>query len=125
MTNWDKYPSFSAAEMACKCGCGQADMDDNFMSMLQGLRNAVGPIPVTSGYRCEEYNKSISGGPAHPAGMAVDVAVSRASAYRMLKTAFLYGFSGIGIQQKGDGRFLHLDTLKNSPTAPRPTIWSY
>jgi zinc D-Ala-D-Ala carboxypeptidase len=31
------------------------------------------------------------------------------------------GFTGIGVQQKGTGRFLHLDTLENL----RPTVWSY
>ena len=28
-------------------------------------------------------------------------------------------------QQKGSGRFIHLDTLENSEERPRPTVWSY
>jgi hypothetical protein len=31
------------------------------------------------------------------------------------------GFTGIGVQQKGTGRFLHLDTLEGDL---RPTVWS-
>jgi len=32
------------------------------------------------------------------------------------------GFTGIGVQQKGTGRFPHLDTLEEPP---RPNVWSY
>ena len=38
---------------------------------------------------------------------------------------FLVGFTGIGVNQKGGARFLHLDTIESSPARPRPTIWSY
>jgi hypothetical protein len=48
--------------------------------------------------------------------------VNRADAYRLAKLAFDHGFTGIGINQKGGGRFIHVDDLAD---APRPTIWSY
>ena len=32
-------PNFSKSEMACCCGCGIFEMDDEFMRMLQELRN--------------------------------------------------------------------------------------
>jgi hypothetical protein len=32
------------------------------------------------------------------------------------------GFTGIGVQQKGSRRFIHLDVLQNPP---RPNVWSY
>lgn len=35
------------------------------------------------------------------------------------------GFTGIGIKQHGDNRFIHLDDLREPDHAPRPTIWTY
>ena len=42
-------PNFSKSEMACRFGCGIYEMDDEFMRMLQELRNEMnGPLRVTS-----------------------------------------------------------------------------
>jgi hypothetical protein len=35
------------------------------------------------------------------------------------------GFTGIGIAQKGEGRYVHLDDLPSVEGQPRPTLWSY
>jgi len=43
----------------------------------------------------------------------------------VLREALILGFTGIGINQKGTGRFLHLDLLPNLLLHPRPTVWSY
>jgi hypothetical protein len=43
----------------------------------------------------------------------------------VLKLALEAGFTGIGVAQKGSGRFMHLDDLLNDEGQPRPTIWSY
>ena len=53
------------------------------------------------------------------------ILIDRENAYNLLKIAFTVGFTGIGVNQKGGARFLHLDTIDNSPNRPRPTIWSY
>lgn len=125
MINWDTYPNFSEKELACKC-CGRADMSPDFMLTLQALRSAAAmPLAVTSGYRCVEHNTVVGGGPAHVLGRAVDIAISRGDAYHVLKLALLHGFTGIGIKQHGDLRFLHLDNLTDREAVPRPTIWSY
>jgi hypothetical protein len=42
-----------------------------------------------------------------------------------MRLALAKGFTGIGVQQKGGGRFIHLDNLPNGPGQPRPTVWSY
>ena len=34
-------------------------------------------------------------------------------------------FTGVGINQKGSSRFIHLDQLHEKDGYPRPTIWSY
>jgi zinc D-Ala-D-Ala carboxypeptidase len=119
---------FSDKEMACQ-HCGALKTDPDFMDALDSLREAYGkPLIVTSGYRCPEHpieaKKARAG--AHTTGKAVDLAVDRGDAYELLKLAIATGkFTGIGIQQKGSGRFIHLDICEEPEMSPRPTIWSY
>ena len=49
-------PNFSRSEMACRCGCGHDKMDQEFLRMLQALMDEIGPMPVTSGFRCDAHN---------------------------------------------------------------------
>mgnify|MGYP000462107122 CR=1 FL=1 len=122
--DWSVYPNFSEAEFKCK-HCGEVEMRPHFMAKLQQLRNAFGkPMVITSGYRCKyhpvESRKSEPG--VHAKGIACDVAVQGTDAYELLRLAFAHGFTGIGVQQKGGGRFIHLDTWQEPP---RPNVWSY
>lgn len=123
------YRYFTDDELRCKCGCGQQRMQPDFMRKMDELRAKVGfPLPLTSAYRCSNYNAKVSStGPngPHTSGRAVDIAVDRKQAYILLYEAMLMGFTGIGIQQKGNGRFIHLDDLTEPVHRPRPTIWSY
>ena len=122
--DWKLYPNFSASEFACS-HCGKNEMTPEFLSKLQALRMAYGaPMRITSGYRCPEHPieaKKIKPG-AHASGCACDVAVDGQQAHKLLKLAFELGFTGIGVNQKTSGRFIHLDTLAE---APRPNVWSY
>jgi zinc D-Ala-D-Ala carboxypeptidase len=120
---------FTRAELECKCGCGRADIEPAFMEKLKDLRITYNrPIFINSGYRCPDYNERVSftgrTGP-HTIG-AVDISVSGKDAHRLLHMAFLVGFTGIGVKQKGSmaGRFIHLDnlTIHNNP---RPGVWTY
>jgi|TARA_R100000455_G_C6268953_1_gene124521 uncharacterized protein YcbK (DUF882 family) len=127
MIDWDTSAYFNQHEFTCS-HTGKCDMDSNFINKLNELRVAFGkPMRITSGFRDVthpiEAKKSSPG--AHTTGQAADIAVSREDAFDLLSLALTKGFTGIGIQQKGSGRFIHLDTLKNSPERPRPTIWSY
>ena len=120
----------SVAEMKCKCGCDQCDMDEVFMEKLQLLRDKIGPLKISSGFRCPAHNQAeSSSGPngPHTTGKACDVACSGAKAREILGTAIQIGFSGIGSCQKGShsGRFIHLDGLETSEGRPRPHTWSY
>ena len=122
--DWGFYPNFSQIEFECS-HCGKCEMKPEFLSKLQELRNRYGkPMRVTSGYRCPDHpveaKKSTPG--AHASGCACDIGVEGADAHALLKIAFELGFSGIGVQQKGSGRFIHLDTLN---AVYRPNIWSY
>lgn len=124
----DRWPNFSEDELACK-GDGTLSMNCAFMDRLQALRDAYGkPMIVTSGYRSPEYNATISktgtDGP-HTTGRAVDIAIRGREAYVLLSLAIELGFTGIGVSQKGEARFLHLDDLTAEEGFPRPWIWSY
>ena len=127
MMDWNTSAYFNQHEFTCS-HTGKCDMDSNFINKLNELRVAFGkPMRITSGFRDVthpiEAKKSSPG--AHTTGQAADIAVSREDAFDLLSLALTKGFTGIGIEQKGSGRFIHLDTLKNSPERPRPTIWSY
>lgn len=125
MTEW-RY--FKRDEFACR-HCGENRMDDVFITELDDLRHHLGfALPISSGYRCPEHNARVSStgriGP-HTTGRAADIAVDRGRAYEVLQAAMAMKFTGIGVQQKGGARFIHLDNLPNAPGQPRPTIWSY
>lgn len=124
MMDWSKYPNFSAKEFDCT-HCGKNEMRADFMERLQALRNAYGkPMRVTSGFRCAEHpieaKKAKPG--AHASGCACDIGVDGSDAHRLLTIALQLGFSGVGVQQKGTGRFIHVDTIESGM---RPTVWSY
>jgi len=127
MAKSSKY--FSESELKCS-HTGRCEMNDAFLAKLDRLRADYGkPLIVTSAYRDEthpvEARKANPGTGPHCTGHAIDLAVSHADAHRLLWLAMLSrSFTGIGIQQKGGRRFIHLDDLSNE-THSRPTIWSY
>ena len=121
----NEYPYFSHEELKCN-GTGECNMNNLFMTKLVSLRRLYNkPIILTSAYRSKEYNEKIGGakGSAHVKGQAVDIAVGYGEAFKLLKLALEVGFTGIGVSQKGNGRFLHIDIL-DSPDK-RPMLWSY
>lgn len=119
---------FTESEFACK-HCGEIKMGQAFLAMVDELRHRCGfPLVISSGYRCPEHNQRVSttgpNGP-HTTGRAVDIAVSRHRAHDVLRHAMAMGFTGIGVNQKGASRFIHLDMLREPEHAPRPSVWSY
>jgi uncharacterized protein YcbK (DUF882 family) len=123
---YERWPNFRPAELACS-ETGICDMSPQFMDKVQCLRDELGPLRITSGYRSTrhpvEAKKDVPG--SHTFGRAVDVAIAGAEAFELLALAAKIGFTGIGIQQRGDGRFVHLDDLGAEFHAPRPWVWSY
>jgi uncharacterized protein YcbK (DUF882 family) len=122
--DWSVYKHFSRSEFACKCGCSKTLMQTEFMGRLQSLRMIWGkPMVITSGYRCpnhpSERGKQFPGTGTHSQGIAADIGISGAEAISLLRLALDNNFTGIGVQQKGNGRFLHLDIRES------PAIWSY
>lgn len=125
-----KYFKYEEFDEPGSPGSGAKYMDSTMLAMVDTLRERCGfPIVVSSGYRSPSYNASVSKtgetGP-HTTGKAVDIKVSGEQAYVLLRHAFLMGFTGIGISQKGDhqSRFIHLDIL-GFDFGPRPRVWSY
>jgi zinc D-Ala-D-Ala carboxypeptidase len=121
------WNDFTPKEMACR-GTGKLMIVPEFMQRLQLVRNTMEiPLIVTSGYRSPEYNTSVGGGYPHTTGRAVDIQISGKDAHRLIKVATNWGFTGIGVKQKGAyaGRFIHLDDLETDGDTRRPWIWSY
>lgn len=115
---------FSEDELRCRC-CGVYEFDKKMLRILNDIRVSCGfPLPVTSGYRCLahpiEAAKAIPG--AHTTGMAVDIAVRGEKAYKVIQAALEHGVTRIGVNQKGNSRFIHLDIADIDPS---PTVWSY
>jgi len=122
--NPDDTPNFTTDEMACRCGqCGGlADMDGNFMAVLQALRKILDrPLTVTSGYRCprhpDEIGKRNPG--SHAQGRAADIQADSALKFEIIKHAPFLGFVGIGPAKT----FIHLDT--GHAFAHRPAVFTY
>lgn len=125
MIDYGKYPNFKATEFQCS-HCGADGIREEVVAKLQVMRTAYGkPMKITSGYRCPQHpieaKKSTPG--AHALGLAADIGVEGAEAHKILSLAFKQGFTGIGVQQKGTGRFIHVD-IRNGEL-PGPTVWSY
>jgi zinc D-Ala-D-Ala carboxypeptidase len=124
MSNWK---NFRLDEFKCK-HCGENRIEHELIDKLQLLREDVGfPFLISSGYRCKDHpaevNKNIPG--THAEGIAVDIACSHTQALKIVSAAEGYGFTGLGVNQKGDERFIHLDISKTEAGRPRPHIWSY
>jgi len=125
--DWDKYPNFSAKEFACQ-HCGKEGINEDLISVLQGIRHEVGfPFIITSGFRCDEHplEKKKSRPGAHAQGLAADIGCLGKNAHKLLQSALGRNMPGIGVNQKGDARFIHLDILEPQKGRPRPHVWSY
>ncbi len=129
ITLW-KY--FSLQELKCRCGKCESigdDMKAELMEPLIVLRETMDfPFRITSAYRCRTHNNQVSStgfnGP-HTTGCAIDIVIGWGRAYSLLEEAFkMKVFTGIGVQQKGTPRFIHLDTLDPAKYG-RPALWSY
>jgi uncharacterized protein YcbK (DUF882 family) len=115
---------FTPDEMRCKCGCGQENMADGFMNLLDRVRRTYNrPIIINSAYRCPDYNNQISttgrDGP-HTTGRAVDAKISSPHVFDLALVAMGLGMKGLGFKQHGphEARFLHMDDLSKR-------VWTY
>ena len=127
--------NFTTDEMHCQCsyGCGQDEMDDNFMRMLQELRDQAGfAFRINSARRCLKHNSAISSHKTkagiHTFGKAVDIAVGHigtTQTLKLIKQAQDLGFTGLGLNLRGprQSRFIHIDS-RGTDFSP-PAVWTY
>ncbi|MFZ9079672.1 MAG: D-Ala-D-Ala carboxypeptidase family metallohydrolase [Alphaproteobacteria bacterium] len=116
---------FHEDEFRCQ-HCGSlSGVDWEFASEIDELRKRVGfPLSLSSAYRCADHpiEKRKKKPGSHSTGRAVDVAVTGAQALKVIETALEMGFERVGVNQKGSGRFIHLDKAHGFSA---PAIWSY
>ncbi len=78
------------------------------MAQLEKARDIAGiPFPVTSGYRCPEYDKKFGANGNHSTGWAVDIAVDVTTRIKVVKALILAGFERIGVGTT----FVHCDAV--------------
>ncbi len=120
---WDPAttPNFAPEtdpKLCCTCGkCdGAAKMSQSFMLKLQRLRDAFGPLTVTSGYRCPQHPETMARPNSyHAKGRAADLAVVGGPRKRLLVLADKAGLNGWGF----GSTFTHLDDR------PVDATWTY
>lgn len=115
--------NFKATEFRCKCAkCNKNkphQMKPEVLVHLQNMRDKIGPMTLTSAYRCKDHpveaKKSTPG--QHNKGTAVDIRYSSSNQrYLIIKAALEEGATGIGW---GNG-FIHTDWRTGTPVA-----WDY
>lgn len=128
---WDhnRWPNFGPGEFACT-HTQKLQMEDFFLDFVQNIRNDLdGPLVISSGFRDAthpvEAGKERPGTGTHCLGIACDVVCEGGNALRILNHAYLNLVQGVGVQQAGKGRFLHLDLARPDTNRPRPHLWSY
>jgi len=124
------YVFFPEEEMRCRgfakgeCSCGGVLPKHSFMLTLVELRKNTGPLSITSGARCGVYNSKVSNtgttGP-HEHGLAADIACTHEHTLKIIEEALKLPFTGFGLDQKGGGRYIHLDMM----VRPSRYIWTY
>lgn len=97
----DLSKDFWSSEFECNgltCCDFSAPMDRRFIEKLQKLRDLIGPIEVTSGFRCKTHNKAIGGSKNsyHTKGLAADITAGM-KPVNLAEKAQEVGFKGIGI----------------------------
>ena len=123
----EKLNYFKPKELKCK-HTGEEGFDKDFLETLNAIRHECGfSFALSSAYRSPQHpieaRKEVLG--AHTTGKAVDILASGEKALEIIRVAQKHGISRIGIQQKGSGRFIHLDDCSAEQGFSTPAIWSY
>ena len=107
----DISENFNRSEFACKCNCGFDTVDTATLKILENIRKHFNaPVEVTSGCRCESYNKAVGGKKhsQHLRGRAADIQVEGHSPIAVKEYAeyIMPDWGGIGLYNT----FTHIDT---------------
>ena len=120
----ESWVNFKPKELSCS-HCQELKINTALMNLLQKARNELGPIVVSSGYRCSEHNSHISktgeNGP-HTTGKAIDILVSNSQERKRFIDYFTNKVTGLGIAKS----FIHIDLLdEEDGFTMRPNSWVY
>lgn len=88
-------------------------IDNKLVSLLQKIRDHYGkPVVITSGYRPEDYNKSIDGATSsmHINGQAADIKIKGVTPKNLAAYCKSIDIKGIGTYST----FVHIDTRENT-----------
>ena len=123
--DWQEdWCNFTPDECRCSC-CNRLEISSDIMDLLQTARNDLGPLQITSAYRCPDHNSKVSStgasGP-HTSGYAVDIHVSNSQHRKQLIDYFAKKVTGLGVAKT----FLHIDLLNaEHGFEMRPNAWKY
>ena len=120
----DEWKNFVLDEFKCSC-CSKVKMDAAIIDLVQNARNELGPLSITSAYRCPSHNASVSStgeaGP-HTTGHALDISVKDSQHRKELIDYFATKVTGLGIAKS----FIHIDNLTHEHGFNmRPNAWKY
>ena len=120
----EKWVNFSLDEFKCQCGCGHASVHSDLLDLLQTARDKLGPLTITSAYRCPDHNDKVSStglsGP-HTTSKACDLHVSNSQHRKKLIDYFANKVTGLGIAKT----FIHIDIIDPEDLTHRPNAWIY
>ena len=120
-----RYEEFDSPDLS---NSGAANMDNNFLSMLDNARGIAGiPFKISSGFRTDNYNQSLSArgysaspNSSHLKGEAADIVCKSSKDRWTIITALQEaGFRRLGISSS----FIHVDS--SDLWKPSPVIWTY
>ena len=123
--DWNpSWVNFKPEELQCS-HCQDLKIHLGIMNLLQKARGDLGPLSITSGYRCSTHNSAVSktgeNGP-HTTGKAVDISVQDSKHRKQLITYFAPIITGLGIAKS----FIHIDLLdEEDGFTMRPNSWVY
>ena len=118
-------PHFTADEFRCRCQRPECPATltpiPALVDILEALRARVGPLTITSGLRCDYWNRFVGGQPGseHLTGHAADVRCDTSQArYALVQAAITHGVTRLGV----DRAFVHVGV---SPSHPQQVVWVY
>ena len=126
-------PHFTAEEFACKCGRSDCTAPkwpaQALIGKLETLRSRImRPITITSGSRCEYWNRMVGGegDSAHLTGEAADLSIDGSrEAYQTMAAIMrdqLFQRMGYGRRDRDSSLTFHVDVATRHPAR---VLWTY
>ena len=53
-----EWKNFALDEFKCSC-CGEVKINSDMLDLIQEARNELGPLSITSAYRCPSHNNEL------------------------------------------------------------------